>query len=47
MSHTMTNVSYLPSFERDLSRWLVRQDDGDYGNAHLSKSIQELVELTD
>jgi hypothetical protein len=45
MSHAMTNVSYSQSPERDLSRWQVREDDDDYGNAQLSKSVQELLDL--
>jgi hypothetical protein len=40
---SQTNITYPQSLERDPSRWQVREDDDDYDNENLSRSILELI----
>ena len=48
MSHANTNVIYPQSLERYPARWQVRENDDNYGNKSLSRSILELIDhITD
>jgi hypothetical protein len=43
MSQTNTHLIYPQSTDRDLSRWQIREEDDNYGNENLSRSILELI----
>jgi hypothetical protein len=40
---SQTTITYSQSLERDLSRWQVREEDDNYSNKNLSRSILELI----
>ena len=40
---SQTTITYSQSLERDLSRWQIREEDDNYGNENLSRSILELI----
>ena len=40
---SQTNITYSHSTNRELSRWQIREEDDNYGNENLSRSILELI----